>query len=118
MRFVDVVMRTLDIRTHFSAIQTSDDIVNGKPDPEIYLKAMAKIGIPAAECFVLEDSSSGSLAGKRAGAYVISVPTEHTRSQDFSFADYVASSLTDGANHIFHLTTPDALPKLPLRQRN
>lgn len=99
-RFVDVVMASLDIRSYFDAIQTSDDITHGKPDPEIYLKAMAKIGIAPSQCFVLEDSSNGSLAGKRAGAYVISVPTEHTRSQNFSFVDYVATSLVDAAAHL------------------
>src|SRR5258706_14078125 len=42
-RFVEVAMQSLKIGGYFQAIQTSDDIVNGKPDPEIYLKAMAKL---------------------------------------------------------------------------
>jgi len=97
---VDVVMRKLDVRQFFRVIQTSDDVVNGKPDPEIYLKAMGKLEVKPADCIVLEDSSNGALAGKRSGAYVIAVPSIYTRGQDFSFVDYVASDLPDAARHI------------------
>lgn len=97
---VDVVMRRLEIRGYFKVIQTSDDVTNGKPDPEIYLKAMGKMGVGAGESVVLEDSSNGALAGKRAGAYVIAVPSEYTRDQDFGFVDYVAPNLADAAQRI------------------
>jgi HAD superfamily hydrolase (TIGR01509 family) len=100
MRFLNVVLDGMGLRHHFDALQTSDDITHGKPDPEIYLKAMGKLGIPPAECFVLEDSSNGALAGKRSGAYVIAVPSQYTRSQDFKFVDFVARDLLDAANHI------------------
>jgi len=97
---VDVVMRKLDVRRYFKVVQTSDDVVNGKPDPEIYLKAMGKLEVKPGECIVLEDSSNGALAGKRAGAYVIAVPSVYTRGQDFSFVDYVALDLTDAGRHV------------------
>jgi len=99
-RFLNVVLDRLNLARYFSALQTSDDISRGKPDPEIYLKAIAKLGLKSAECFVLEDSSNGARAGKNAGAYVIAIPSEHTRRQDFSFVDYVASSLLDATAHI------------------
>jgi HAD superfamily hydrolase (TIGR01509 family) len=100
MRFLNVVLDGMGLRHYFDALQTSDDITHGKPDPEIYLKAMGKLGIPPAECFVLEDSSNGALAGKRSGAYVIAVPSQYTRSQDFKFVNFVAKDLLDAANHI------------------
>jgi len=99
-RFLNTVLDTLKLRGHFSALQTSDDIKHGKPDPEIYLKVIAKLRVTANECFLLEDSSNGARAGKRAGAYVIAVPTEHTRSQDFSFADYIAANLLDAVANV------------------
>jgi HAD superfamily hydrolase (TIGR01509 family) len=102
--FVDVIVRKLGIGQYFDAIQTSDDVVNGKPDPEIYLKAMARLGVPADECVVLEDSSNGALAGKRAGAYTIAVPSQYTRGQDFRFVDYVATDLADAAVHVLART--------------
>jgi len=100
MYLVDIILRVLDMRRYFTAIQTSDDVTNGKPDPEIYLKAMGRLGVPPADCVVLEDSSNGSLAGKRSGAYTIAVPSQYTRNQDFSFVDYVATNLLDAARHI------------------
>lgn len=100
MYLVDVIMKNLGIRSYFDAIQTSDDVVHGKPDPEIYLKAMGRLGVPPGECVVLEDSSNGALAGKRSGAYTIAVPSRYTRDQDFSFVDYVAKNLKDAAHHL------------------
>jgi HAD superfamily hydrolase (TIGR01509 family) len=97
---VDIIMRSLKVEHYFQVVQTSDDITNGKPDPEIYLKAMGKLGVKPDESVVLEDSSNGALSGKRAGAYVIAVPSQYTREQDFSFADYVATDLHDAAAHI------------------
>jgi HAD superfamily hydrolase (TIGR01509 family) len=100
MYLVDVIAKTLNLRPYFDAIQTSDDVINGKPDPEIYLKAMARLGVPPAECAVLEDSSNGARAGKRSGAYTIAVPSQYTRDQDFGFVDYVARDLKDAARHL------------------
>lgn len=100
MHLVEVIFRQLGLAPYFQVVQTSDDVKHGKPDPEIYLKAMSRLGVAPAECFVLEDSSNGALAGKRAGAYVIAVPSQYTRDQDFSFADYVASNLRDAARQI------------------
>jgi len=97
---VDMVLNGLELTNAFDVIQTSDDVKYGKPDPEIYVKAMARLGVEPHDCVVLEDSSNGALAGKRAGAYVIAVPSQYTREQDFSFADYVATDLLDAAGHI------------------
>ena len=90
----------LGIASRFEAVQTSDNVKEGKPAPEIYLKAMAKLDLPGAACAVLEDSSNGALAGKRAGAYTVAVPSEYTHWQDFSFVDYVAKNLEDAASHL------------------
>ncbi len=54
---------------------TSSDVERGKPDPEAYLTAAGQLGIPAADCIVVEDTPAGILAGKRAGARVIALTT-------------------------------------------
>ncbi len=82
---LDIVMERLGIRHKFSVLQSSDGIRKGKPDPEIYSTVCRKLGFKPLDCVVLEDSSNGALAGKRAGCYVIAVPSEYTISQDFSF---------------------------------
>lgn len=99
-RFVDVVLAQLGIASRFELLQTSDDVVDGKPNPEIYLRAISKLGVTADVCAVLEDSSNGALAGKRAGAYTIAVPSEYTHWQDFNFVDYLAKNLDDAVAHL------------------
>jgi mannitol-1-/sugar-/sorbitol-6-phosphatase len=54
---------------------TSDDVTNGKPAPEPYQTAAAKLGFAAAECIVIEDVPAGIVAGKSAGAKVIALRT-------------------------------------------
>src|SRR5580693_6295815 len=54
---------------------TSNDITQGKPHPEPYLKGASVLGFPAAECIVLEDVPAGVRAGKAAGARVIAFKT-------------------------------------------
>ena len=106
IRLVDIILKALQIGRYFDAVQTSDDVINGKPDPEIYLKAARKLDAAPADCFVLEDSSNGARAAKRAGAYVIAVPSQYTRDQDFSFADQVATNLRDAARRVRELDPP------------
>ena len=102
-RFVNVVLSGLGIGHYFDAIQTSEGVTRGKPDPEIYLKAMGRLGVPPGECAVLEDSSNGARTGKRAGAYTVAVPSQYTRDQDFAFVDYVAQDLSDATRHVLAL---------------
>jgi len=100
LRYAEMILSKLGILDRFDVVQTSDDVVHGKPDPEIYLKAMGRLGMTPEQCVVLEDSSNGALAGKRAGAYVIAVPSQYTRDQDFGFVDYIAADLLDAARRI------------------
>lgn len=54
---------------------TSTDVKKGKPDPEPYSKGAQLLGMPAAECVVIEDAPAGIRAGKAAGAYVVALRT-------------------------------------------
>jgi len=101
--FMEIVVDRLKIREKFVVLQASDEIKKGKPDPEIYLMTSTKLGIEPRECIVLEDSSNGSLAGKRAGCYTIAVPSEYSQGQDFSFVNFVASDLFAAEKHISEL---------------
>jgi HAD superfamily hydrolase (TIGR01509 family) len=91
--FLNIVLDKLQIRYRFAALQDSDDIKKGKPDPEIYLKACEKLKLQPEECIVLEDSSNGVLSAKRAGCFVIAVPSDYTHGQDFRAADAIVPDL-------------------------
>ena len=60
-----------------SILVAAEDVTRGKPDPEPYRKAAAALGVPAAECVVVEDAPMGVLAAKRAGMTVLAVTTTH-----------------------------------------
>ena len=85
----------IDLLDRFDTLLTAEDVTHGKPHPEIYLTAAARLGVQPAEMLVLEDSEMGTKAAAAAGAHIISVPHQH--SAHFSFADAkgIASSLVD-----------------------
>ena len=101
---VDEVLRQLAIAGLFDAIQTAETLPRGKPDPEIYLRAVAQLGLKPPECIVMEDSSNGVRSARAAGCYVIGVPNQDTRAQDFTPAHYVATDLRAAADHVRCLT--------------
>ena len=78
---VDFVMDTLEIRHYFQAIKHSKDVEKGKPDPEIYHKVAAAMGLEAADTVVFEDSPVGAEAGQRADASVIVITTTHKEAE-------------------------------------
>ncbi|MFA6128368.1 MAG: HAD family phosphatase [Bacteroidales bacterium] len=97
---MNIALSRLGIGDYFEYMLPSDDIKAGKPDPEIYLNVVEKLGLAPQECVVLEDSSNGALSGHRAGCFVIAVPSIYTKNQDFTFADWVAKDLFDAARSL------------------
>ena len=75
---------------------TSSDVKTGKPDPEPYLKAAAKLGFPPSDCVVVEDAASGIRAGKAAGARVIAFLTTMKRSDlETAGADWIVENCSN-----------------------
>jgi HAD superfamily hydrolase (TIGR01509 family) len=59
----------------FDAIISGEDVENGKPDPEPYEKAIAKLGLSKDECLVVENAPLGVESAKNAGVFCVGVPT-------------------------------------------
>lgn len=91
---VDVLSR-LDLDTRFEFVLTSNDVAHGKPAPDVYQLAAARLGLLPSETMVLEDSVNGCLAGVAAGAYTVAVPNRHTRDYEFVGVQFVADTLAD-----------------------
>jgi HAD superfamily hydrolase (TIGR01509 family) len=72
-RFVDAVLARTGL--HFPVMVTGSDVSRGKPDPEPYLLASSRLGVPPGQCLVLEDSPTGVAAAEAAGCFVVAVPT-------------------------------------------
>ena len=70
---VDVMLRAMKLEHYFDAIVASEDVTKGKPDPEVFLTAAARLGLPASRCIVVEDAAAGVEAARRAGMRSIGV---------------------------------------------
>lgn len=82
----------------FAFVFAGDVVRKKKPDPEIYLLALEKAGLPAGNCLVVEDSQNGVLAAKKAGLSVMVTTNQYTENEDLSQADIIVSCLGD-LNH-------------------
>ncbi len=96
-RKVDVNIRVLGVEESvFDAVITGSDITNKKPDPEIYLKAAAAVGVAPENCLVIEDAVAGVQAGKAAGCMVVGVAGSFDRATLIGAgADYFVETTAD-----------------------
>jgi HAD superfamily hydrolase (TIGR01509 family) len=72
-QIMDAAMGVTGMR--FPVTVCSEDVRRTKPDPEPYLLAAARLGVPPPGCVVLEDSPNGVAAARAAGCPVIAVPS-------------------------------------------
>lgn len=93
--YLDDVLGRFQLARRFAFALTGDDVVDGKPHPEIYLTAAEKLGIAPAQMLVLEDSANGCIAAVAAGAYTVAVPGDHSRNHDFAGVAFEATGLND-----------------------
>ncbi|HEV3024348.1 MAG TPA: HAD family phosphatase [Pirellulales bacterium] len=92
-RFTLDVLTRFAIEHRFAFIITAEDVVEGKPHPEIYLQAATRFRLPPRELAVFEDSQNGCRAAVAAGTIAVAVPGGHSRGHDFSGAAMVVESL-------------------------
>lgn len=65
------VIDKLGIRQYFDAFVDGTEITRSKPDPEVFLKAAGKLGLPPQECVVVEDAEAGMEAARMGGFVAI-----------------------------------------------
>jgi beta-phosphoglucomutase-like phosphatase (HAD superfamily) len=75
---VEKTLAIVGISDWFDEVVTADDVSEGKPAPDIFIKAAHLLGVSPAKCLVLEDAPAGILAAQRAGMQVIAVPSPLT----------------------------------------
>ena len=88
---IATILEALDLVEAFDAVAGQEDVERGKPDPQIFLVAAAKLDVPAARCVVVEDAPAGIEAAHRAGMRAIGVGTLHGTLD----ADVVVGSLAE-----------------------
>ena len=95
LEYVKTVFGPHGLMDRFEFVLTADDITHGKPHPEIYEKAVARFGLPAAEVVVIEDSVAGLRSANAAGVRCIVVPHAHTPMELIDGAYAIVPSLDD-----------------------
>jgi HAD superfamily hydrolase (TIGR01509 family) len=85
----------LGLLAYFDCVQGRDDVRQSKPDPELYLSALQKLGVSNTQAIVFEDSPNGILAARRAGLFCVAVPNPVTRRLPLDGANLRLESLAD-----------------------
>jgi len=78
---LDLIVGTLKIGDRMESQLASEDVVNHKPDPEVYLKSATILKVAPENCVVFEDSFSGASAGLNAGMKVVGVLSSHSKEE-------------------------------------
>ncbi|GAA1227435.1 HAD family phosphatase [Prauserella halophila] len=73
-RVIDAVLATHGLTGEFSATVSSAEVPRGKPSPDVYTEAAARLDVPPAACLGVEDSSNGIRAAAAAGLTVVALP--------------------------------------------
>lgn len=94
------IIAELGLQGTFEAVVAAEDVVHGKPDPEVFIAAAAQLGVAPGRCVVVEDAPMGIEAGRRGGMRTLGVLTTHAHLD----ADLVARTLAE--------LEPDAFERL------
>ena len=95
--WVDSHARRIGVFQFFDHVVTREDVGPGrtKPNPDLFLTTLDRLGVPKEEAIVFEDSPNGVKAARRAGIFVVAVPNELTSTLSLDEADLILSSLSD-----------------------
>ncbi len=85
--FVDPFLKRHHLEQYFSHIVTADGVSHGKPNPEIYLKALQVLGIQPSEALAIEDSLNGVLSATSAGIYTWRINSKLSNEPDIKSHD-------------------------------
>jgi len=88
---VEAILTAIDLTAIVDAIVCAEDVTRGKPDPQPFELAAARLGVPPERCIVIEDAPAGLEGARRAGMKTIGVLTTHLHLE----ADCVVKSLAD-----------------------
>ncbi|MGN6531796.1 MAG: HAD family hydrolase [Ginsengibacter sp.] len=85
---MEMVMEQLNLLVYFDTVVTGGDVKNGKPSPEIFLKAAEKMDVLPENCIVFEDAANGVKAAKNAGMKCVALAS-HLSADSLQEADLI-----------------------------
>jgi beta-phosphoglucomutase len=100
---VQALLDAMDTASLFGATVNGRDVTHGKPDPEVFCKAAARLDLPPGRCVVVEDAPAGVRAGKAAGSAVVALTgTVDRPALDAAGADLVVDALAELTPETMH----------------
>jgi HAD superfamily hydrolase (TIGR01509 family) len=93
--WIDATLQSLGLSDAFDAIVSGDDVERGKPDPQIYLLAAQRLGVPPPRCLAIEDAPKGVQSARAAGMAVLGVRTPYTAHLPLEGAERIVDSLAE-----------------------
>jgi HAD superfamily hydrolase (TIGR01509 family) len=95
--WVEPHARRIGVLPFFDTVVSREDVEPGrtKPNPDLFLKALDRLGVPKEAAIVFEDSPNGVKAARNAGIFVVAVPNELTSTLSLDEANLIVSSLSD-----------------------
>jgi beta-phosphoglucomutase len=88
---LEAIVSALRLGAYFGTVVSAEDVTRGKPDPQVFLAAAAKLKAEPAACVVVEDAPAGTEAARRAGMRVVGVLNSHDELE----ADLVVRTLEE-----------------------
>ncbi|MGH7740338.1 MAG: HAD family hydrolase [bacterium] len=96
---IELILNKLGVTEFFDLIVSGEDVANGKPAPDIFLKVSSHYGREPGDCVVIEDSTNGVMAAKSASMTCLAYFNPTSGKQDLSRADLVFDHFDDKKLH-------------------
>lgn len=90
---IEYILSGFELKHYFHSIVSGEEVMVGKPHPEIFLKAAKLVGVGSDSCVVIEDSYNGVMAAKSANMKCIGYKNPNSGNQDLCDADITVRSL-------------------------
>ncbi len=111
-RAIDAVLDHHGLASLFSATVSSEEVPRGKPSPDVYLEALARLGLAPDDGLAVEDSSNGLRAAHAAGLIVVAIPnpTYPPSSDALELAEHVAVDHDDARRFVLAAVSTETAP--------
>ena len=96
----ETIHRRTGLLQYFDFMLTLEDYARSKPAPDPYLAAIVRSGLPGDRCLAIEDAPRGLLASRAAGLDCWVIPTEFTRTANFTGATRILDKIADVASSL------------------
>lgn len=95
---IEKMLDATALKAAFAGWFSGEDVAHNKPAPDVYLKALAHVGVKPEEAIIIEDSELGISAAKKTGALVLALKSPY--GYDQSQADHIIDKLTDATAYL------------------